>query len=467
MRKTNIYQLITNLNEEESKTFIAWLKNRKENKSVQIFKILQQEFSKKPEAIEKEKLFQKIYPKEVYNNGKLRYTFFSLIKKFKLFAAFQNLEQNELEIEKNWIDWLSHRNLFDLREKYFKKYKNDYGDGEYIKWSGKITHYEIIMRDIEFRLVNGNIPSKEKVDLASKIVEDHLLSEIMRWKIFLKNISITYNINTPFSLGKEAKKLIDSTDKNNEVLNLIKLCIQVVDTHCSEEIFHEFSDTLEQLHSKVDNELCYSFYVAKTNYIIRKYNKTSNKEYLVQLFENIKERETKKYNIRFNILPYWSYRNTVSIALEAGEIKWAENYNNKFKSFVPIEFRENSHQLNLAKITYFKGNLEQSLEIFRDIKIDHDHTYLAIKKFMVQIYFELNELIVLKSLIQNTLRNLYRKKNQTYHWTAWIHFFQLMNKLIKIVQKDDLEKKNQFLEEIENKEKVANRKWLLEKVNAL
>lgn len=432
MKKSSLISIIESFDRKEEIAFKNWLANRQDIISAISIKLLEIILSNKEQDVDPNVVFEILFPGETYNDAKLRRYMNLLMKEIQLFVAFQSIEQDDVELEKHWLRWLSRKDLHDIRNNYFEKYLRKTNQKEDIQWIGNVADYEIILDDYIHRSVSGYaLPDPKTVLSYTEIHENYHIIEILFWLLLVKYQNINFNRNVVYPLGElvvaslETKSLFRS-----EIINLLLLAIKSVELDSDDETINQLSTKLGQLHLQLADDYRFTLYIVRSFYANRKHKKEGTEHSLKQLFLFEKERNELGYSLQNGALSYVTFRNMVSLAIEVNEIEWVKNYNKNFASFVRKEQRKNSQILNKARILYHEGKLNESLVLFNQLEIDNEQSYLVLKRYLTQIYFEQNEIYALELLIKSVFRTLHRKNNASQHSTSWINFYKFVNKIL-------------------------------------
>lgn len=469
MEKSNLFNIIASFNKKEEKAFKNWLVNRQDYTSSISIKLLEIILSNKKQDISSNKVFDILFPEEDFNDAKLRRYMNLLMEELKRFIAFQNIVQDDVELEKHWLRWLSQKDLHDIRKNYFENYVRKTNQKEDIQWIGNTADYEIILDDYIHRSVSGYaLPDPKTVLASTEIHENYHIVEILFWLLLVKYQNINYNRNVAYPLGELVVASLETNSLyKSEVINLLLFAIKSVELDSDDETIDQLSTKLNALHLQLADDYRFTLYIVRSYYANRKYRKEKTESSLKQLFLFEKERNELGYSLQNGTLSYVTFRNMVSLAIEMNEIEWAKSYNKNFSKFVRKEQRKNSQILNKAKILYHEGKLNESLVFFNQLEIDNEQIYLTIKKYHTQIYYELNEIYALELLIKSVLRTLHRKVNASSHYASWINFYKFVNKLLILKVNYNEAKKIKLLEEINCEQHLSNKKWLISKIEKL
>lgn len=153
-------------------------------------------------------------------------------------------------------------------------------------------------------------------------------------------------------------------------------------------------------------------------------------------------------------------KNIMTVALRLKKHQWAEDFlkENKEK-ILPKEV----YHWNLGKLYYATEEYDKALEILEENKYDDIYYVLETKRLLLKIYYQLGYAELMYSYINSfrvflsrkAIISKEKKRNQNF-----VNFFQ---QLLKLVPRDK-EKKNGLLEKLKQEEEIADKDWLLEKI---
>jgi hypothetical protein len=162
------------------------------------------------------------------------------------------------------------------------------------------------------------------------------------------------------------------------------------------------------------------------------------------------------------------FRDYVHIALNLNEVQWAENFIEKYSSFLPQNLRENNINTALSFLQLHKKNYNEAISLISKLKrtyFIHDLDYFIV---LMAAYYEWGnfvECLAVKNRFQEYMRNNLRFA-ETYKKSS-DNFIKNLTGLIRYAESG----KRKILEEVEydviNMEELIWRIWLLKKINEL
>ena len=209
-----------------------------------------------------------------------------------------------------------------------------------------------------------------------------------------------------------------------------------------------------------------NMYVFAMNYCIRQIN-DGKSEYLKEILFLYKQALENDVLLNDGQLSQWDYKNIVTTALRVKDFKWAEKFMNEYKAKLPKEDRNNAYTFNLARYYFFVKKYDRVLQLLQEVKYNDIFYQLDSKITLLKTYFELGEWQPLYSLKDSFRILLRRKRLITPQQKAnYNNLLKFSIRLYKIDVKDKV-KLRTLKHEITLATNVADKSWLMEKVNEL
>jgi outer membrane protein assembly factor BamD (BamD/ComL family) len=128
-------------------------------------------------------------------------------------------------------------------------------------------------------------------------------------------------------------------------------------------------------------------------------------------------------------------------------------------------FAEDVFHYNLARLFFDKKEYNKAVMQLNLVSFNEKFLALDTRVLLAQAYYELDETDVLYSLLDSFYAYLRRKKNIAYHQVHYLNFVSLLKKMIRLLPQE--KKKKEQLLELTNRQKMVEKKWLLNKLQTL
>lgn len=251
--------------------------------------------------------------------------------------------------------------------------------------------------------------------------------------------------------------------KNIQHIPSVKIYRQLVLMLMEEEEiahFNAFRDYLDEYGSLIRGAELKRLFLFAINYCVRKIaaGQAFNQN-LLDLYYSGLESGTL---LEFGMLSPWTYKNVVKLGIAHGDINWVEQFIEQYADKLPGNFRADAYHYNLATLFYAKKDYERAMIYLNRVQYSDISYKLWSKELLVKIYYELESLDALHSLLvsfdQLVKRNKQVSKPQR---EAFHNFIRITGKLMKV--KRSTEKLRHL---ILNTALLRERTWLLAQVDA-
>jgi hypothetical protein len=208
-------------------------------------------------------------------------------------------------------------------------------------------------------------------------------------------------------------------------------------------------------------------YLWALNFCIAKNNKGDTK-FLFELFEIYRQALYAEVLYIDNELSPWSFKNIVLTGLRAGEDTWVEDFIRKYASRLNEEYRENAVKFNMARLHHYRQEYEKVIPLLNEVEFTDFSYSLGAKALLLATYYELDELDALHSFLDSFQVYLNRHKkslpeNRRQNYLNLVKYVRRISNMLP-GDKEGIEKVES---EIKNQAKIADKKWLIEKIREL
>ncbi|MBL4654652.1 MAG: hypothetical protein JKY33_02355, partial [Bacteroidia bacterium] len=169
-----------------------------------------------------------------------------------------------------------------------------------------------------------------------------------------------------------------------------------------------------------------------------------------------------------NISP-WDYKNIVTVGLRVEEIEWTKKFIHDYEKKIAVEFRKNAFTYNLACLHFHQKEYTKALKLFQEVDFTDVYYSLDSKSKLLKIYYELEEVEGLYSLIDSFRTYLRRNKLiSDYQKTVYLNLIKYVKKAMQIkLNGNDTKKIIVLKNEVESNKQVADINWLTAKLDDL
>lgn len=464
MKDLKLISLLKTFSKSEIKDFEKYIQSSFLNKSGEYIsnffdniKKFYPEFNQ--ENFSRQNIFKSIYPKEKYNDARMRKLISETMKLCLDFLAVKRFMEDDVEKGMFILDELEKRNsdtLFEIKSKELSKKLE----------SQKIKDYEYYKRRHELiQKIKGfyfNRERKKSIALFDEEIETlaKYFSLLFIHKFierFKEKRSFT-DKNFALPLFNEIKSFASENYLGKENLFDLYYTELLLYTSGEEKYFFSLKHIKEKLFNKIAKNSLSTIYSTLTNFATEQLEQGKT-NYLNELF--ILQKEILKRKLYGNIFSEFLFLNIVTTAVRLNELKFAEKFIVEYKDKMNEDVKKSTYSYCLASILFAKKQYSEALETLAKIHFGFSlHKYL-IKNLTLKIHYELNETEVIYSIIDSFKHTLKRDKPVPENIRSLIvNFVNFIKELSRI---KNGEKPKEDIEERIKNEFTAEKIWLLAK----
>ncbi|MBS1513804.1 MAG: hypothetical protein JSS63_02155 [Bacteroidetes bacterium] len=432
------------------------------------------------ESLIKENIFSSLFPKEKFNDKKLKNISSDLTKMAEQFLVHERLAADETLFEETLAkvykdkknDKLFLKTLNSLERKLSdNKFKSDTGFKQEEIMERLFEEYYIGIHKFD-KSVPKRIKYTEYITLTFLVA----FLRKRRDKIIIKNY---YNLEFTSPLLESVFESIDFEkmllllkERKSEWYWLIEIYYYVLKTLENiddEKMFEKFQNLFYASIDKFSRKEQYFMFNDFIAWIHEKdYTKgTVSTEQEFEIFKKMLEHSA--YSPSENeFMSVLLYRNIMNMAISVQEFEWFKNFIDEYTDKLKPEFRENMANLASANLLFEQNNFEEALEKLSKIPYDVFIYKVDIKNLMLRIYYELDLYEAGFSMV-NAFRNFLSVSDEISETFKIQHlnFVNFYNRLLKMKSESSNQDAGFLQSEISKKDSVASKGWLIDKTKEL
>ena len=429
---------------------------------VLLFDWIDKSLNSKLPDLSKEKVFSEIFPDKKYSDVLMRQMMSYLYKIIQKYLITEGVIQNDMESQLYLTHALRQRNADKIIEKqlndsldiidnqgfknakyHYLKYKIHTENYEYLnsKKRNAVDSLQEQSDGLDFFYISESLRQacimSAQQTISKQIYSQPLLSAIID--------RVNQLSNFPISISAYFHALKTLTESDNS------------------KHFHSLKEIIVENGFSFPEKERRDLYIIATNYCIRRLNQ-GEKPFGFEALELYRARMDNNVLLENGVLPPYTYNNILMLAIKSEEYEWAERFLQDFKQYLPEKERENIYQYNLALFYFRTGKYAEAMTLLQKVNL-HDVLYnLDARRLLARIYFELDEINALHSLIESSKVYLHRQKGIGYHHDMYANYFRFLDKMMKIdLKKADV--RTILRGEVEATQLLAEREWLLQKLS--
>lgn len=414
----------------------------------------------KEQKLKKEIIFNKIFPKQTFEQRLLEDTIYQLLKQAENFLRIIRLEKEEHT-----------RNLLILEELLDRKLEKNYRI--YRKKSTKILEnkrqkdslyylYQYQIANIDYRhfIVQKQRKQDDSLQLSLNYLDEfYFFNKLKSSCEILVNKDIVAD-DFQLSFTEEiVEYLLGKTEVLSPIITTYLIAYQLLSRKNSDEYFIQFIKLLNIYDLEISNKEKNNLYLFAINYCVSQMKQNNNVNYYVnQCLELYLEGIQQKFLYQNDSLSPWTFKNVVTLGFNLKRFDWTADFIQQYYTQLEIKFQEDAYNYNLADLNYRRQNYGEALSHLIKVQYSDIFYNLGAKTMLIKIYYETNEEEALLSIIASFSIYLKRNKKIAPNFRqTYLNFTSLIYKILK-VKPHNLPT---LLETIESTEPLTDRRWLL------
>jgi hypothetical protein len=470
MTGTKFFQLLNSFSVYELKRFRKFLCSPMHNEDetfVQLFDYISPYIKTGQEALTREMIGKKLYPKKKLNNQDYARLFTNFARRIEGFIALEKYYSQPVREYTDVLESFNDRHLgkyFSDMHQYVKKLheKEPMRSGEYYLTTFRIEvlHHDYLEGKQE-RSTNKNLlETLAALDTYYLITKLRFCAAMLHYQAFLSlegEVALIHEI------------LAHCSDAKYDKVPLLKAYYYIVMSLIEPDEESYFESLRKIIFANTDifpPETQKDLFAFAINYCINRIN-YGNINYLKQILELYQQALNKNILLTNGELSQWDYKNIVTIGLRNKDYKWTESFIEDYKMKIPRAERTNAYTFNQARYFFAIKKYDNVLDLLQSVEYSDIFYLLDSKTTLMKTYYELDEYQALQSL-KESFRILLRRKKLISEQNQ-INYGNFARYTMKLFRADVADKKQiaSLKKEIEATGNIADRGWILEKLGLM
>ncbi|MEO1259845.1 MAG: hypothetical protein AAFZ15_13715 [Bacteroidota bacterium] len=418
------------------------------------------------------RIFKKVFPKESYNEHKLRKYFSELTKYVQLFMAHRIFESNKKLVNEQTALYLNHQNNYHALEKYHRDAIRKNEENK-IKGLKSYKQKSDLLHQLYFH------PSFDKFPDGAEMLKANMESidrELTLKKLFIAceamNVSHFFNEEFAPSLLTEVQELVESFCKGEHPVFKIFLNLSYLLQGNGDKKLFEATMLLATNKSLLleyeEHASCISLLI---NHAAREHRKTDDIFYLKKIHALNAFGLYKKMFIHRKKINESTFTNISNTASMIGEYNFASNFISDYQQYLDEKIRQKTVALAQAYLLFHKQDYKTAYHKISNIPFISLRYKLVARTLIIQCLYEIQgEDPSFKQLLKRELVAFKRfiKKNKSWNETRknqYLIFVQVVDKIINNPDKKSIIE--WLLRKSETNQPIMAKDWLMNKINSL
>jgi len=415
--------------------------------------------------LEKESAFSIVYPGETYSEKKMRYLMSFLYQLMQEYLAYAHWQENKLQVQNDLLQGLRKRGLDRSFETISNKTEKQFENAPF-----RSLNYHFQNSRFQEELYSFSTLKSRQQSKGFQVWTKHsnlyfMLQQLRQACVALSHQTVLKNTyQLPF-LPAVLDEIKRGDYKQHKELMLYYYLHQSLQGEKRQNHFPRLQALIAETGSLFPKAELKSIYLFALNHCIQQLNQ-GQRIYLQHAFHLYQQGLKAEIFLENGRLSRFTYNNIALAGMGLKEFDWTEYFLKKYQVYIEEQYRLSTLNFNLATLYYRKKDYLQAMNLLRETDFKDVLHGLEARKMLLVIYYEREEIKTLQSLIDSFRNLLYRQKNIGYHKENYLNLIRFTQQLLNYTPVDQV-KLEKLKKVLATTDKVAEREWLLEKIESL
>lgn len=471
MKKSQLINILKTFSAKEIREMRKWLRSPAHNQRQDVVLLFDFFFEDnhlfKDDCLEKSFVSSWIYPKETYDDAKMRQVMFFLLKAIESFLIFQELNQDDVKTKNILSKVYRKRKLDKLFIKNTKQTEQTLKKLVVQNESYYRNEYQLQLEKYNYQS-RVNRLSQNLQEVSDTLDIAFLAGKLRQYCLMLSHQSV-YQKEYTIGLLKNLLPLI----KQDEYIKIPAIATyyfiyKTLTEKENEDHYFQLKEQIKENGHFFPLAEIRDIYLMTINYCIGRMN-AGSEGFIREAFEVYQLGFEKKILIENNSITRVTFHNVISIGLKLKEFETVEKFIEDNQQYLSEKHREGFLNYSLARLHYEKRDYKKAMQLLvQEVHYDDILIGLTAKKMLSWMYYEEGEFDALDSLIESMRTYIQRKEIMGYHKANFKNYIRFVKKLLRI-KPSDKNAKDKLLQDIQSANPLTTeeRNWLLTQLSKL
>lgn len=472
MQNSQLTHILFALSKKESRELRKWLVSPIHNQRSDVVQLYEYLTSgnrlEDDKSLEKERIFRKLYPKEAYDDARMRQVIHFLQESIEDYLTFKKAAEDEILSKLYLAQSYRERKLMKLHDKIMKEIQQKQEFQPLLNDESMELRY-LVEKEKSLQLSEKSRAVALNYQEMSDIAEMAFIAKKLKMACLMLSHQKIYKKDYDFGM---LDALLDYLKTKEAILDtpFIKVYYHIYNLFRfpqEEEHFYEVKNNLRNYDYAFSNAEKSDLYLIAINYCIGRMN-IGSKQFVREAFEFYQKGLEHSILLENGFLSPLNFRNIVSIGTTLKEFDWVSTFIEEYQQNLAPEYRENFVKFAMARLYFEQGDYDRAQDLLIQFDIDDILINLTAKTMLIRVYYEKDEFMALESLLDSMRAYINRKKMLAYHKMSFKELISASKRLIKI-QFNDRKKIEILNSQITNSRILPShmKEWFVEQLKKL
>ena len=466
MHKSDLIQAFRSLNKQDIRELKKLVRspffNQRED-VIQLFDYICNAINKGEQKLDRVKAYEYMFPQKEYDDAWMKSIMHFLLNNIKEYFALRESRKDETNWQLHLCRALRKQQLDKLFNKELRKLEKQQQQQSFRNVGYHYHKYQLELERYLYKNKQQRSARMNLQELASELTIFYL-ADILRHSCTVLTAQSMSQEDYELELLDEVLQYVErSPVRHSPAVAIYHQAYKALSAPEEEEqAFLELKRLIEEHWTKFPPEETMDIYLLAINYCIQRLNR-GERSYIRTAFELYKKGLEREILLDHGILSKFTYKNTLMLAIALKEWEWAGNFLEVYKNYLPKKERDNIYHYNLAIFYFRKPDYDKAMRLLQQVTFQDVLYNLNARTMLLRIYYELEELDALDSLLESFRAFLRRHKELGYHKANYANLINFVRQLLNLPP-GDKDSREQLRQKVNQTASVAEKAWLLEQI---
>lgn len=468
MQNSHIIIVLRTFSKKELRDLQKWLESPFHNQREDVLLLLKylttNDHLENERYLKKEKIYNKIFKGEPFDDAKLRQTMYFLLKSVEAFLVYQQTNNEELHMQITLAGVYRERKLEKAFKKAVRQIENlhvemPYRNQQFLRYEYLLQQEQYLFLESQERTIKMNLQE------VSDALDITYVADKLRQSCLMLAHQAVYKAMYKIGLIDEVLHYVESNQlTENPAIGIYYYLYQTMAEPQKPEHFEALEKQILR-HGKVfPSKERKDIYLGAINYCIQMLN-LGKDAYWRKAFDLYRLGLEEEILVTDGTIGPYLFRNVTAAGLKLKEYEWVDFFIHKYKDFLEEKHRDNFFQFNLARLRFEQNDYKSAIQLLAQTDFDDVLIHLGAKTMLLKIYYELDETDALESLLESMRTYLNRKELVGAYRPNYQNIIRYTKKLVRINPYDKV-RKEKLREEILKANPLSERDWLIKQLES-
>lgn len=422
-------------------------------------------------STQKEVIWKSTWKKRQYDDVRFRKYCSDLLKLIEAYVIQDELEHSPIVREKLWLSSVNRLKAKKQTEGALRNWQKQMNAlQEKLPENAEKYLHLFSFEKLKFVLSNYDSRTQERSNI------EQIMINLDTFYITEKLLAFNNANSTAFARQHNYKidfieQIIKFIDDNTSFLDRPAIAMQYFNFKIEkfpeiEENYYKFKENLLVYSEEFSKPFLHNLFQTALNYCSRKIN-SGNVKYIAEYLDVYKNGLAKEAVFEGDKLNPIQFKTTVLLALRQGDYTWAKNYIENYQDRIPLAYRENAVNLNLATFYFYQKDYDRAMGYLRDVEYENVIYNINAKIMLLAIYYETDEFDALESFFDSFQAYLNRHKEIPKNYKTPVRNLMSITRKMTRVIPGDKKAVEKLRKEVEETKAIASLNWVREKLDEL